>query len=65
MTNQPESTNADLKAAPGLRALCVRLNAQRYRAIRTIAVSNDLTNAEVISWAMELLERYVAAGGER
>ena len=47
------------------RALSVRLPTGLYRTLRTIAVTRDLKNGEVIAWAIELLDRYVQSGGER
>ena len=47
------------------RVLSIRLPVDRYRVVRTIGVTRDLNNAEVVVWAIELLERHVAAGGAR
>ena len=47
------------------RVLTVRVPVAQYRTVRTVAVTQDMANAEVIIWAIELLERYVAGGGAR
>lgn len=47
------------------RLLHVRIPALDHEFIRTLAFSQKVTNADVLSWSIELLRRYVAAGGER
>ncbi|MGA3122623.1 MAG: hypothetical protein ABSF69_17800 [Polyangiaceae bacterium] len=60
-----ESDDGQRQDSGEARALCVRLPLAQYRLVRTIAVTRDMANAAVISWAVELLERYVDAGGVR
>lgn len=47
------------------RALCVRVARQDYLTIRSIAITQGLTNSQITAWAIELLRRYVQAGGAR
>ena len=47
------------------RMLTVRLPRKAYRMLRRIAGDRELKNGEVVVWALEVLERYVAGGGAR
>jgi hypothetical protein len=47
------------------RVLCVRVPVAQFRVVRRVAVTHDLKNSEVITWAIELLDRHVRSGGER
>ncbi len=46
------SNTANTKAT---RLLCVRISARLHRALRTMAVCSDKSNADVVSEAIELL----------
>lgn len=64
--NEDQTCEATTNEAEAVdRALSVRLPIGQYRTVRTVAVTKDMTNAEVIAWAVELLDRYVQGGGER
>jgi hypothetical protein len=59
---------ADPPAEPGAsetRALCVRVDRRDYLTIRSIAITQGLTNSQITAWAIDLLRRYVHAGGAR
>lgn len=45
------------------RVLAVRLSAERRKALRKIAIEHDLTNPQVVAWALDLLVRFAADGG--
>ena len=47
------------------RLLHVKIPATTHEFIRTMALQQKATNAQVVSWAVELLRRYVQAGGAR
>jgi hypothetical protein len=63
----PAPRESDSPSASGderVRVVTVRLPAAHFRRLRAIAVTRDLTNSQTTSWAIELLGRYVDAGGE-
>jgi len=62
MSREEEKEHDD---AQDERVLTVRVPVAAYRVVRTIAVTTDKSNADVIAWAIELLEKHVAAGGAR
>jgi hypothetical protein len=57
----------DLRNKPsidGLRLIHVKIPATDHEFIRQTSFRQKATNAQVLCWAIELLRRYVQAGGD-
>jgi len=60
MTESIQSTEP-----PIYRLLHVRLPAETHEAVRHLAISKRCSNATIITWAVETLQRHVRDGGAR
>lgn len=45
------------------RAVTIRIARKYHRELRRVAVEHELSNAEVLCWALDLLVRYERDGG--
>jgi len=69
-TSEPPAENSPSNNLPREplgkpRSLCVTVPGTCHRAVRRIGLDHGLNNADVVVWALELLQRYTADGGTR